>query len=254
MVRWIKMSGLCVVAAFALNTVVAGAAQAAPSWTVKGVELKAGETAAVSSHGVAGVEAVEYVPSYAFEIACKSVESTGEILGGNPGTGRATISYKECRATNVKGETLTACNVQGGTGAKKGEIINKVTSELGFLPGSKMTKVVNDVRPESGTSFVTLKVTGESCSLKGEYELKGSVSGEVTPVGSSGPNLTTTFAAKLTKNAEGGVSACVQEPTAFETASGELVESQLSFGAHTMCLTKTETLELASKGEVGVRA
>lgn len=113
-------------AAMALGAVTAASAQAeagGPVWIVlKGEELKilgAGEKEALT--GTGGVTILE---APGVNVECETTKSTGEIIGGNPGTDLASITFEKC---HVQGK---ATCVATSAGQSSGNVFVEVRTML----------------------------------------------------------------------------------------------------------------------------
>src|ERR1039457_3412956 len=86
-------------AVFAFSAVAAGAASAKPYWTENGVELKAGESRAITSKNAPGTvkKLKTTIGGTAITIVCETVEDSGTIYGGEPGTDKETIKFTKCK-------------------------------------------------------------------------------------------------------------------------------------------------------------
>jgi hypothetical protein len=144
-------------AATAARTVVVG-----PKWKIAGHELKTNETSEVGSASSPGE--ITFTTTARPVVACKKPTVTGaSIVGGSPGTIKATLALQECTVTG-DGEGCTVKSFSAGT----------VEGPLGY-----------ETNVRSGKILALLKSSGMRVELKGEkckfsiLEAKGSLIGEV---------------------------------------------------------------------------
>lgn len=98
----IRMVGAALVAAFALGAVASTSAMAVgPIWKVAGAKLEAAKSEALT-----GKQTANFVlkgKAFGFievAVTCKKESATGKIIGGEPGTGEATIKFTECSSSS----------------------------------------------------------------------------------------------------------------------------------------------------------
>jgi hypothetical protein len=188
MVR-IRMIGLALVAVFAMGAVAASSASAAkngPHWWVcekqtggkfensecskegasktwESKELLGGETRKISF-----TSGVTKLKTAADLIECKKDKGTGEIIGGWPGTDKATITFEECKVV----KPALGCEVRN-VGGTFGTIVVSVNTELVYT-GTK-AQAENEEKPlgilfksvgAGNKKFVELEFNG-LCALAG---------------------------------------------------------------------------------------
>jgi hypothetical protein len=112
-------------------------------------------------------------------VKCGNDEGKGEIK--EKGRGKWEAIYKECGAFEAiegtekkfeEGSEISGCTVEG-KGAKAGEIdLKELKSRLVWGKGEEL--IFSLYEPEKA-ALAEVVVEGSSCSLKGTYELKGSV-------------------------------------------------------------------------------
>jgi alpha-D-ribose 1-methylphosphonate 5-triphosphate synthase subunit PhnG len=121
-------------------------------------------------------------------IICKHMNSNIVLVGGTPAKDHATIHFLECE---VEGHSTCTVNSPGATVGLiqvptiKSEVIYLGTEAEAKKEEGKMGDLFS---PESGTTFVELVIGGTGCPLftKGEQEVKGTVIGEIEPIGTMG--------------------------------------------------------------------
>jgi alpha-D-ribose 1-methylphosphonate 5-triphosphate synthase subunit PhnG len=122
-------------------------------------------------------------------IVCKHMNSNIVLVGGTPAKDHAIIHFLECEV-----EGHPTCTVKGGGASEPVGLIQVAAkSEVIYLGSKKEAekeegKMGDLFSPESGETFVELVIGGTGCPLfsKGEQEVKGTVIGEIEPVGTMG--------------------------------------------------------------------
>jgi hypothetical protein len=162
----VLLAGL--LAAFSLSAVAAGAAQAAggPVWIHKGNKtlLGAGEKLANKSVNVG----VFKLKSSLVTVECKKEKNTGELIGGNQGTDKSTITFEEC---SVEGKTVAECGA--GKEGKIGPF--EVKTVLGYPEGKteKPEEAYDQFFPGSSeTVFATFELSGSKCGLLNKQKVE----------------------------------------------------------------------------------
>lgn len=162
MTRFMKIMGLCLVAAFVMSAFAAVAAQAegGPLWIVgePAKALGAGETRAITSRS----EGVYKLRSPAGVVECAKVENTGFLLGGNPGTDYAKITFKECVLEKTTKECI-ATGIKPLKAANKGEIIVDAKTVLVYPEGvrtSALDAFAPQGEPGNENLYVEFELTG----------------------------------------------------------------------------------------------
>ncbi len=207
------------VAVLSLSAVVAASALAAPEFkpsTEQGF-TSSGTTATLRAPGTT--------------ITCSASTSKGKITGAKA-VGSVFVVFTGCKA-----KVSSECSVKS-PGAKEGEVATvELDGALGAVAEKEAaTKVGMDLKPASGSSFVT---TEGSCLLGGKSEVTGSVIGEVSPVG--GPAST---AGKLIYEAGGTTK---QEIQKFK---GEETDTLKAFGFFEVSEETTESITFEKAVEV----
>jgi hypothetical protein len=225
-----KLTGVVLLAVFALSAIVATAAQAeeAPYWSIEGTRLAAGKTAEITAKQVGNqtlTAGTDVVTCAAFKLKPGAV-----ILGSNagePGKSDETIEYSGCTVTG------------NGTGCKVvGEKVptEPLTNELAYAENKK--SLVVEFTPVTGKTLAVLKFEGSTCSVT-ETSVKGvAVAQAWTDSGGAAGELLTlpntvaqaeSFILKLPNLAKnkiwlikGGVGAAVEEETTAFGAEASL--------------------------------
>jgi hypothetical protein len=145
-----------------LSAIGSSSASAAHMFSVEGTEIKSAETAEV----VGLYDRIEMtVASTKVAFTCRENASPVKLETSGKSLGK--LNYSDCALDEVTSKgiesLLTTCTVTEPIEFKtKGELI-----------GTKGPVEV-ELRPETGTLFTTLELTGASCALKGKYEVGGS--------------------------------------------------------------------------------
>ena len=162
-----RLTLLSFFAAFALSAIASGAAQAAggPVWIHKGkTVLGASEKLALKSVNVGAFK----LKSSLATIECKKEKNTGELIGGNPGTDKSTITFEEC---SVEGKTIAECGA--GKEGKIGPF--EVKTVLGYPEGKteKTEEAYDQFFPAtSETVFVAFELSGTKCGLLNKQKVE----------------------------------------------------------------------------------
>ena len=165
------------------------------------------------------------------KVSCTKDSGSGEITG--PKTSTATATFEGCSAS------LIGIKVKCQTGAIEGNIVTELKNELAYI---------NKAKKEVGLDSVLAKELTIKCGTFETLKVKGSTVCPVSPINTKTKTLT--LSCKQTKG--------VQSPTEFENEKGEKVkditetkgEGLKSFGFEQSGLTSTETLTLATEGEI----
>ena len=114
-------------------------------------------------------------------IECKKESNSGTLIGGEPGTDQATITFKEC---SVEGKTVAECGATsinpGPKGGNAGEIETTVKTVLLYPEGKKeSTTEANDAFfPEGkGNLFVEFELKGTNCGTLNNKKVKVTATG-----------------------------------------------------------------------------
>jgi hypothetical protein len=164
----LRTATLGALAAVALSALSAGAAQAAggPVWIHKGNKtvLGTGEKLTNKSSNVGAFK----LKSSLATIECKKEKDTGELLGGNPGTDRDTITFEECA---IEGKTVAQCGA--GKEGKVGPF--EVKTLLGYPEGKTegVEQAYDQFFPaNSETVFVEFELSGTNCGFLNKQKIK----------------------------------------------------------------------------------
>ena len=185
----VRLTLVGVLVMLALGAVpVTAQAEGGPTWKTKEFgELKGpAETRAVSSTSLGTEEFKLKTPTAT--IACKKEIDTGNLIGGNPGTGTSLVTFKEC---SVEGKTVAQCGAKSikpaPRGGLAGEVETAVKIVLGYPNGNKesLTKAEALLIPEGVGSdhnlFVEFELTGTMCGTLNNKKVKVKATGtEVT--------------------------------------------------------------------------
>jgi hypothetical protein len=167
----VAILALCAIGATASGT--AQAAEGGPVWLFEGREL-AGRAAVKSS----GTRLFLITLSVGQNIDCTTVSDTGLIIGGNPGTDTDSLTLSGCKLVNQP-----ACEIRSLAGTTRSPIGTlgplKLTSKLGYIVGSAKKEAGELFSPESGATFVIVVIEGAPCTLKGMYEIKGTLAAKL---------------------------------------------------------------------------
>ena len=152
---------VALVAVLALSAVAVSSASASggPEWLVNGSGLSGAKATTSSNVGEFHLEHV----GFAGEVVCKKESGSGEIKGGNPGTGTATITFSECA---VEGKPTCVAS----SGKVKGVLAASVKTALAYpnAEGSEAASLEALV-PVGLTGhpneFFELEFSGEGCGL-----------------------------------------------------------------------------------------
>ncbi len=168
--RFMKIMGLCLVAAFVMSAVAASAALAAggPLWIVGAgkTSLAAGETRKITSRNE-GIYKLKTVGSPAVE--CEPVENSGVILGGNPGTAYTSVVFKKCHLEKKPG--CLATGIKPLKAANPGEVVVDALAVLAYPVGNRESALLA-FAPEGEAANTALFVEFE---LFNENDEKGEV-------------------------------------------------------------------------------
>ena len=177
MSRKIKMIGLTLIAICAFGAVSAGAAQAAPNWTIEGKTLAAATASNTETIEVENTESIRLtVPGITLTIECKKLATTGAEIKEEFKDSATSLTFSECK---IPGSPFCVVKNLGGV---NGTIATPaVKSELKTTDG-----VVYDYfTPQTGVNFVTIVIEkgGGGCALStgaGGSEVTGTVALETS--------------------------------------------------------------------------
>jgi len=98
----IRTTCMALLAVLALSAVAAASASATPAgpiWKVAGAKLESGKEKAFSSEQTASYELKGKAFGFInITITCTKAKATGDLIGGTPGKGEATVEYTGCSA------------------------------------------------------------------------------------------------------------------------------------------------------------
>jgi hypothetical protein len=232
-VRMVLLALVAVFVASAAASAVASA-QTGPVWYVEGSQLKAGSTVAITDENAAGENAVleGSLIGTPIRIECKTVTSEGELIGGNPGKNKETISFTSCK--DVKN---TKCSVTVPPAKVRSELDHSVS-------GSKM--LVDFAPNTKGGVFMTIKYdSDELCVLKNKsLEVRNvgtdtyGVAAEISPEGTEATEETLIFPTTPIKEVE---------------QSGAIWKIGLEFSKNSISLSLLEARVKAGGKKFGVK-
>jgi hypothetical protein len=186
--KWLRMPGLCVLAACALSVMLTASAQAA--------KVEHGELVL----SIAGPEGHFGSPRGSLHFT--SIEGSADLGSGGGGTGTLAVKGTEIEGTGLK------CHSAGepvGIVKSKG-----LTLGTGWI--SKPTEAGIDLKPASGYLFEV------ECEGGTRVKIKGSVIGKVTPLNTSTLELKLNLVPNASKKAN--------SPEKFEGGLQEILESE----------------------------
>lgn len=154
-----------------------------PQWQVGGSILKSGETKEISLTGSGS----QKLKTSELIVSCSgaSLESGSHITGGvgaTPGGGSEQILYSGCVIERVSPEeVISGCKVNSA-GLASGNVKSEhLAVKLGytspFAAEHEEPSTVTDLKPETGSSFLQLELSGEGCPFpgNGKYNVEGEV-------------------------------------------------------------------------------
>ena len=180
--RYARALVLTLLVVFASSAVTAASATAAPEF------LHSGKEVVNKSVKIQGKTVKMYVELGAIKyyVTCSSSTSEGGEINGTTEVRNVKARFKGCLAK--ESEELHQCSVRSfSPSGAEGEVITKtLKGKLGEVATSEATSEVGlKLEPASGFVYVTL--TGSTECLPAEtVEAKGSLIGEVTPIGGEG--------------------------------------------------------------------
>jgi hypothetical protein len=173
-----RVIGLCIVAALALMVFGAVGAQAAGEFYIKENE----KLLSFTEHGNTEPEPVEgrvdvlgtlTVNGLGIIIGCDEFETVGTTVKAG-GTGSGSILFKKCVVNDLEGKLLSKCGAQDSEKKVAGDITTKKVSATVFLHPAPSGAPFVLFKPEAGTVFTTVELTGAECAAKGTYPVEGS--------------------------------------------------------------------------------
>jgi hypothetical protein len=184
-----KRVRLMIMAVSACLTVFAGVAPALagsggnPQWSVEATQLKTGET-----KGVTGEAATtQKLKSGEATVACTTLalEAGSVIAGGagaTPGTGTEQLLYGSCVVENTTTEEVAVgCKVNSSGQAAGSVKTEQLKAKLAYTSSGAAEReepsTVTVLKPETGTVFLQLELSGEHCPTpgNGKYNVEGEV-------------------------------------------------------------------------------
>lgn len=139
---------------------VASASASATEWQVEEKPLTSEEAVLGKTEGTTSTLTTE-VSKVKIDILCTLAEGKGKAIPTNTGSSTGVV--------------FTKCSVSEPAGCKVTEPIDTVPLSISLLANG--TSRLLTFSPTTGTTFVTLEITG--CVLEGEYAVKGKVGCEI---------------------------------------------------------------------------
>jgi hypothetical protein len=136
-----------------------------------------GETRAIKSSNVG---ALKLISSTGVTIECKKESNAGKIIGGNPGTDSAEITFTEC---SVAPKTVAEC--AASSGSVKGEIKSNVKTVLAYPEGEAPTntRALDAFTPqESNDLFAVFTLEGTNCALLNKEKVEVKATGSLIKI------------------------------------------------------------------------
>jgi hypothetical protein len=231
------------VAVFAFGGLASTAAQAEPTFTKSGKAI-------TSDAGVRYTGMWTRLWDYKQKtvIVCERAKGTGMVMAKGEATVSAGSKYTACtvheaklNATEAQYEegTLLKCTVTSGGGVAGEIILPALKQQLVFQPKSKEEQLLLRVEPNSGTTFLELKIAGSECALAGTYQVTGSVLGKIET-----PNEEKTMGHVLFET-DNAASAVTQRFSQYVLKEEEAAtEDVIKFGANPAAFESTKQVEL----------
>ena len=168
------MAALVAVFAFGCAAATVAHAEEAPFWSVEGARLAAGETREITAKTYKTKAHSGFTLTVGSKkISCSTIKlkegSIGGSNAGNPGTDHEVI------------ELSGSCTVEGnGTECKVKEPIvsSAVSSELVESEKGEKESLLMELKPVSGTKFMSLLFEGSKCTIK-EAVVEGEIASEM---------------------------------------------------------------------------
>jgi hypothetical protein len=168
----LKKLAMALLAVFVLGAVMANSAfaenefkePATGTWFVNGTKLAVGTHKALTTTAVGTSDLLTSVGRSPLKLTTEKITCLECFIDNTEGTVATimgTLSF-----TEVKFAEPAGCSVSGG------EIKTKpLTAVVGMIKAG--TAVTLQFKPETGTTFVTVVLTGTSCAIAGEYKFTG---------------------------------------------------------------------------------
>lgn len=186
--RWTMHVGAAVIAVLSVGGAIAAPALAwstnNPQWDVGATILASGESRSISAEA----QGVQKFVSGETTFACSSVavETGAVLLGSNapsPGTSTETLHYGGCVVKlTSNGEERKGCKVNSlgqaaGTVITQNLISKLAFQTLGAAEEERESATVSVMKPEAGSKFAELELSGEACPFPGvgKYAIEGEV-------------------------------------------------------------------------------
>ena len=154
-----------------------------PQWAIAGTPLKTGETREITGEA----SSAQKLKSGETTIACSTLSFVaGSVIAGGagatPGTGTERLVYGGCVVENTTTEEVIAGCKANSVGESAGSIKTELLkAKLGYtgtvVAEREEPSTVTDLKPESGTVFLQLELSGENCPTpgNGKYNVEGEI-------------------------------------------------------------------------------
>ncbi|MHB8241715.1 MAG: hypothetical protein ACYDHN_06960 [Solirubrobacteraceae bacterium] len=158
---WLVLTVALVMSCFMASG--ANAATGGPEWLVNGTPLGAGQARVVGSTNVGTIRITTGIAVF----TCQQETGNGELLGGNPGTGVASVSFKQCA---VEGKPTCTLSSVPPLPEKRvsGEVKFSVKEVLAYQKGSRAVPEYAVVPIGTGTepnTLAKLEIGGTNCGV-----------------------------------------------------------------------------------------
>jgi hypothetical protein len=229
MSKQLKIAGLAAFVICAFMAVSASAAMALPNWTV---EKSGGSVVTPGTGEVNPVEIKETteaptleVPGLGINLKCTTIALTGGKLVGPTEDSAEKIVFSGCEVESAP----TTCQVKGATFADPVGTIstNPVTTTL-----KTVGTTAYDFYKPTTSPFVKLiieKKTGKTCSVSGEYEVKGEVASSLPASGVLAASQSVSFS-KAIQEAAGAALTFGAKPAFLKSIVDLKLGTGLKFG------------------------
>jgi hypothetical protein len=173
----LRVFGLCIMAALGLMAFSAVSAQAAGEFYIKENEklLSFAEHKIMSETIEARIEELGKltVAGLGIVIGCDALHLLSGATASVGGFLLGQVLYLECVVLDLEGKLLSKCAAQDNKNKSTGKIeTEKVLGEVFLHPAPSGAPFIL-FKPDEGTVFATVEVTGVECAAKGSYPVEG---------------------------------------------------------------------------------
>jgi hypothetical protein len=147
-----------------------------PRWKVAGAFLGSGVEKEFTGSSIAPQPTLK---GGGINLESTGCTTTGKIVGsaaGAPGTN--TSVTLTCSGVKVIGTSATICTVHSPGQANGTVKTNFLSSTLVYLNETSDAVVGDLFKPTTGGEFVKIEITGEECSVAGNYAITGEIIGK----------------------------------------------------------------------------